>query len=295
MSDTIEINLFSSDQGYVYRVPPATTVCCPNSSDRLAEYYVPRWPHCVGPVIRYMYYYIIPIAQSGHRAETWNVGTWLAEVSVKFVKKMVGSEDLAYIQLQDPASGDMWAECPVSVPLHTCVERVIDSSRYFVIRVVDPESGKHAFIGLGFAERDVAADFYTSLVDYQQYLERKHRAEEMQAQAHEPAMGEGTGGHHGSAIKHSDDLALKSGQTMQLKLNANHAASHSGGGFVSRNKHGKLAKTFSLMFDPQGGMEAALAPSSQGNSPKVGGSPTAGKSYSTEEEWGAFESPGQSN
>lgn len=295
MSDTIEINLFSSDQGYVYRVPPATTVRCLNSSDLLSGYTWGALSHCIGSMVDYIPNSIIIIAQSGHRAETWNVGTWLAEVSVKFVKKMVGSEDLAYIQLQDPASGDMWAECPVSVPLHTCVERVIDSSRYFVIRVVDPESGHHAFIGLGFAERDVAADFYASLVDYQQYLERKQRAEEMQAQAHEPATGEATAGHHGNAIKPSDDMALKSGQTMQLKLNANHAASHSGGGFVSRNKHGKLAKTFSLMFDPQGGMEAALAPSSQGNSPKVGESPTAGKSYSTEEEWGAFESPGQSN
>lgn len=215
---------------------------------------------------------------------------WLAEVRVKVFRD---GSDHAYIRLEDPEKGELWAECPVTRPLHTCVERVIDSSRYFVIRVVDPETGKHAFIGLGFGERDVAADFNASLMDHVKYLERKHKAEEMHAKAIERSRGATAGegeGSTGDGGNTGSDLSLKPGQTMQLKLNAHH-----GGGFVSsggRNKvHGQLAKTFSLMFDLHGGMEAALAPSSSGSSPRHGAVASPGMSYSTEEEWGAFESP----
>lgn len=46
-------------------------------------------------------------------------------------------------------------------PERPSVEAVLDSSRYFVIRVED--SGKKAYIGLGFAER-------TDSFDFSQYL-----------------------------------------------------------------------------------------------------------------------------
>lgn len=48
-----------------------------------------------------------------------------------------------------PPAGELFAECPVPVdkPLVTAVEPVIDSSRYFVLRIVDRDSQRHAFIG----------------------------------------------------------------------------------------------------------------------------------------------------
>jgi hypothetical protein len=51
--------------------------------------------------------------------------------------------------LPNPYAGDLFAECPVPVdkPLTTAVEPVIDSSRYFVLRIVDRDSQRHAFIG----------------------------------------------------------------------------------------------------------------------------------------------------
>lgn len=210
----------------------------------------------------------------------------LATVAVTLTRA-VDASDTCLVRLRDPQSKELFAEAPITSPLHTCVERAIDSSRYFCVRVVDGGSGKHAFIGLGFSTREPAGDFFGALVDHQQYLERRERAKE----------GGGTSGVAGVA---TGAQPLQPGVT--LKLNSNASLSH-GGGFVSGNagKHGgTLAKTFSLMFAQNGGVEAALSSASNDSSPhaprrRESGS-TGGELQDQEEVeqfeggWGAFES-----
>ena len=182
--------------------------------------------------------------------------------------------DHGYVKMLDPDTDELWAECTVAIPLHTCVERVIDSSRYFVIRVVDKQTSKHAFIGLGFAEREAAGDFFRALIDHQHYIERKEKAQAMKDSGHD------------------ESLALHHNVSLSLNPNANH---HSSGGFVSGSRNsGTLNKTFSLMFQ-NGGIEAALStPSSEGSSPhaphRQSASPGGSHSNTTQEDWGAFES-----
>lgn len=62
-------------------------------------------------------------------------------------------------------SGELFGVAPVRRGQRAVVvEPVADSSRYFVLRLEDATSGRHAFVGLGFAERGDAFDFNVALV-----------------------------------------------------------------------------------------------------------------------------------
>jgi hypothetical protein len=78
---------------------------------------------------------------------------------------VVSCGDCCEIRLEDPATGDLFAACFVLPGQRdSVVETVLDSSRYFVLRIED-DSGKHAFVGLGFNERNDAAGLPQRLPD----------------------------------------------------------------------------------------------------------------------------------
>lgn len=55
------------------------------------------------------------------------------------------------------------------------VESVLDSTRFFVIRVTDDKAGREALVGLGFRDRQEANDFRSALSKYESEIasERK--------------------------------------------------------------------------------------------------------------------------
>ena len=69
------------------------------------------------------------------------------------------------LKLEDKGSGELFAACPVDAYPGPAVEAVTDSSRYFVIKIVD-EGGRSAFIGMGFSDRADSFDLNVTLQDH---------------------------------------------------------------------------------------------------------------------------------
>ena len=109
--------------------------------------------------------------------------------------------------------GELFAMCPLRVGERmACVEPAADSSRNFVVRVVDATSKRHAFLGMGFPERDDAFDFNVALSDWEKHLQGA--ADSVAAAAAAP----------------QHDFSLKAGETIKVKPIASKGA---GGGLMS--------------------------------------------------------------
>ncbi|KIO34310.1 hypothetical protein M407DRAFT_240639 [Tulasnella calospora MUT 4182] len=99
-------------------------------------------------------------SNAGYRAEEWGD---LSAYLWKGRMRIIESGDKCNIRLEDATTAEIFAQSPYDIS-GTSVEPVLDSSRYFVLRVED--SGKKAYIGIGFAERSDAFDFNVALQDY---------------------------------------------------------------------------------------------------------------------------------
>ena len=94
----------------------------------------------------------------------WRGADWTDEVwqgTVKVVERSGGKEDATLVLLVDRTTEAMFAVCPIK---DGAVDRCVDSSRYFVLRI-ENANGRHMFIGMAFNERNDAFDFNTSLED----------------------------------------------------------------------------------------------------------------------------------
>lgn len=71
------------------------------------------------------------------------------------------------ILLEDPSNGQLFAAAPYTAA--GVVEQVLDSSRFFAVRV-EGEGGRKAMLGIGFEERSEAFDFSVALQEVRKTL-----------------------------------------------------------------------------------------------------------------------------
>eukprot|EP00898_Chlorokybus_atmophyticus_P006259 jgi/Chlat1/6634/Chrsp482S06112 len=169
-------------------------------------------------------YRIPPRASSGG----YKVAEWLASSKIWSGRlRVLSAGEKCIIRLEDSNTSELFAECPIlSGQRDRVVESATDSSRYFVLRIQDP-SGRHAFIGIGFNERNEAFDFNVALSDHDKYLQREKDAP---AELSKPITEDAP------PVPAISELKLKEGQTISINVKT---GKPSGGGFLSKATAGK--------------------------------------------------------
>ena len=167
-----------------------------------------------------VFVYKIPPRTSakGYRAADWKLDApdWTGRL------RCIEKNNKCEIRLEDKNSGELFAACPIENYPGTSVEAVTDSSRYFVVCIQD--SGRKAYIGIGFTDRSDSFDLNVTLQDHFKQL-KKEDLFSKQATDPQPNL----------------DLAFKEGQTIRINIpsktaNANPGAANITGGRPKANK-----------------------------------------------------------
>ena len=231
--------------------------------------------------------YSIPPSAShqGHRADSWDVEKWLRAVRVRVTSK----GDRGAIKLEDQASGELFAACPLprDAPVSTVVEPVIDSSRYFVLRVEDEATRRHAFLGLGFRERDAASDFKLAVQEHQQQALREKKAALARAE-YERTLAEKNAaraaeGEESAAKLH--DFSLRGSITIAVPGRGARGADAGRGGATGEARGESSAE----MYTSPGTAPGCIAPLA----PPPSAVNDAGAAAVVQEGWANFDAPGE--
>lgn len=210
--------------------------------------------------------------------------------------RVMAKGELLELRLEDPSTGDLFALCPVPPDKKDAyVEQVTDSSRNFVIRVEDPASGRHAFLGMGFAERGEAFDFNVAMSDHVRHCQRDTAI--MAAQQGGGGNGGSRSGSGGAAaLSNADaavlyqpqkDLSLKEGQTIHVSVKPGMSSSHA----VGRKAGAGLAAA--KLAPPLGGglLPPPPGPGLLAPPPAAAAAPMPHQPAAAAQEWTAFSEP----
>lgn len=116
------------------------------------------------------------------------------------------------VVLEDPSSGQLFAAAPYVSP--SVVESALDSSRFFALRVQDP-NGRKATLGIGFEERSEAFDFGVALQDARKALALEGGSTPEESAAHLLLQQQARTQKEGDEKR---DLGLKEGETITVNL-----------------------------------------------------------------------------
>ncbi|CAG7709938.1 unnamed protein product [Allacma fusca] len=145
-----------------------------------------------------VFVYRIPPRTSnrGYRATEWNLDNpdWTGRM------RLVSKDKTVFIKLEDKTSGALFAQCPIETYPGNSVEPVADSSRYFVLKIQD-EGGRHAFIGVGFADRSDSFDLNVALQDHFKWVQKEQDLAK-EKEAPKPSL----------------DLGFKEGETIKINM-----------------------------------------------------------------------------
>jgi len=138
----------------------------------------------------------------GHRAQEWgDLGNPLWKGRLRIIERSSG----VTIQFEDVTTGELFAKADYD-PAKPCVEAVLDSSRYFVVRVED--DGRRAYIGMGFLERTDSFDFNVTLQDYTKRWRARMNPPDTASSESSPHVPAGP----------KKDYTLKEGQTFSISI-----------------------------------------------------------------------------
>ena len=121
-------------------------------------------------------------------ADDWNLRKPMQQCSLRIERR--GDVLLVVFSFQKevdgvPKGSALFALCKIDLigaphlPMDHYVQNVSDSSRYFAIRVIDEKDSREALIGLGFREREEAADFVQCLTNYHNSIMRERLSKGM--------------------------------------------------------------------------------------------------------------------
>jgi len=138
--DSIQRILFIAPSVHIYNIPPLTSN---------AGYKASAW------------------TENNNARQIFTARLRILETSIPNPSSSTGERIKSDILLEDPSNGQLFAAAPYTLP--AVVEQVLDSSRFFAVRV-QGEGGRKAVLGIGFEERSEAFDFSVALQEVRRTL-----------------------------------------------------------------------------------------------------------------------------